>query len=110
MVLQFLHRNANLLFTEERNKIRRNDIREEQEALRSTLFVMQERKRGGRTNYHASADVTELWLLAVMVLKLVRAVVDWSHWFYRKFLFFFHLYFLIIYEINLGDERGTIAD
>lgn len=31
---------------------------------------------GSRTDYHASADVAELGLLAVVVLELVRPVVE----------------------------------
>ncbi len=53
------------------------------------------------TDYHASADVTELGFLAVVVLELVGFVVDpdnrlWSFWF-----LLLHLHLFLIYEVDL---------
>lgn len=59
---------------------------------------------GSRTDYHASADVAELGLLAVVVLELVGFVVDADDRLLRFWFLLFHLNFLLIYEVNLDTQ------
>lgn len=58
-----------------------------------------------RTDDHASTDVTELGLLAVVVLELVRFVVDPKDWIWRRFWFLLlHLHLLLINKIDLKTQ------
>lgn len=66
--------------------------------LLSSLFIV---IVGSRTDYHASADVAELGLLAVVVLELVGFVVDTDNGLLRFWFLLFHLNFLLIYEVDL---------
>lgn len=54
-----------------------------------------------RTDYHASADVTELWFLAVVVLEFVRLVIDPDDRLLRFWFLLLHLNLLLIYKIDL---------
>lgn len=65
---------------------------------------------GSRTDYHASADVAELGLLAVVVLKLVGLVVDTDDGFLRFWFLLFHLNFLLIYEVNLKTQSSRTSE
>lgn len=68
-------------------------------------------KQESLTDYHASADVTELWFLAVVVFELVRFVVDWLNGFWRRgLLSLLLLYLLIIDEIHLDTDGGMRKD
>lgn len=59
------------------------------------------------TNYHAGTDVTKLWLLAVVVLELVRSVVDWFVWLDRRqLILLLLLYLLIIDEVHLETGQN----
>lgn len=60
---------------------------------------------GSRTDDHASTDVTELGLLAVVVLKLVGFVVDANYRLLRFWFLLFHLNFLLVYEVNLDTQN-----
>lgn len=65
---------------------------------------MRNRMRSPRTDDHASADVTELGLLAVVVLELVGLVVDGFDGLQGGGVFLvvlFHL--LVVDEVHLGS-------
>lgn len=53
------------------------------------------------TDYHASADVTELWFLAVVVLEFVRFVINPDDRLLRFWFLLLHLNLLLIYKIDL---------
>lgn len=57
------------------------------------------------TDYHASADVTELGFLAVVVLELVGFVVDQYNRWWRFWFLLLHLNLLLIYEIDLDTQK-----
>lgn len=61
---------------------------------------------GSRTDYHASADIAELGLLAVVVLKLVGFVVNADDGLLRFRFLLLHLNFLLVYEVNLDTQRS----
>lgn len=63
-----------------------------------------------RTDDHASADVAELGLLAVVVLELVGFVVDADDGFLRFWFLLFHLNFLLVYEVNLDTQCSWIGN
>lgn len=56
------------------------------------------------TDYHASADVTELWFLAVMVLELVGFVVDPDNRLWRFWFLLLYLNLLLVYEVDLHQQ------
>lgn len=59
--------------------------------------------RSSRTDDHASADVAELGLLAVVVFELVGFVVDHDHGLGRRLgLLLLHLHLLIVDEVDLN--------
>lgn len=60
------------------------------------------------TDYHASADVTELWFLAVVVLEFVRFVINPDDSFLRFWFLLFHLNLLLIYKIDLYIKQNNI--
>lgn len=63
---------------------------------------------GSRTDYHASAGVAELGLLAVVVLELVGFVVDAEDGLLRFWFLLFHLNFLLIYEVDLDTRSSCV--
>lgn len=113
LVLQFLHLKANLLFTEEGEKEQLSSPINEFSfrpmhvcCLLSTFIVVV----GSRTDYHASADVAEFGLLAVVVLELVGFVVDADDGLLRFWILLFHLNFLLINEVDLGTHISWIGN
>lgn len=61
------------------------------------------------TDYHTSADVTELGFFAVVVLELVGFVVDSDNRRRRFWFLLLHLHLLIIYEIDLDTQRAYLS-
>lgn len=61
------------------------------------------------THYHASADVTELGFLAVVVLELVGFVVDTDNRLWRFWFLLLHLNLFLIYEIDLRAQRPHLS-
>lgn len=61
------------------------------------------------TDYHASADITELRFLAVVVLELVGFVVDPDNRLHRLWILLLHLNLLLIYEVDLDTQRSYIS-
>lgn len=61
------------------------------------------------TDYHASTDVTELWLLAVMVLELVRLIIHPDNRLLRFWVLLLHLNLLFIYKVDLRIKKRIIT-
>ena len=59
------------------------------------------------TDYHASADITELGFLAVMVFEFVGFVIDTDNGFFRFWFFLLHFHLLLINEIDLDTQQDT---
>lgn len=60
------------------------------------------------TNYHASADITELWFLAVVVLELVGFVIDPDNSLNRFWFLLLHLNFLLVYKVDLDTHKSDL--
>lgn len=61
------------------------------------------------TDYHTSTDITELRLLAVVVLELVGFVIDPDNRWWRFWFLLLHLNLLLIYEIDLDTQGAYIS-
>lgn len=56
------------------------------------------------TDYHAGANITELWFLAVVVLELMGFVVDPNNRLWRFWFLLLHLHLLLIDEVDLDAQ------
>lgn len=98
LVLQFLHLNANLLFTEGASPEQSGHTGEEFRFHNTGGS----QETAARTHDHARADVAELGLLAVVVLELVRPVVERLDRLYgRSLVLLLLLHLFLINEVHL---------
>lgn len=102
LVLQFLHLRANLLFTG------RAEVEKLKHCYLSIHYLFNQINPIIHTDYHASTDVTELWFLAVVVLKFVRFVINSDDRLLRFWFLLFHLNLLLIYKIHLHIFKKKI--
>lgn len=111
--MQFLHLRANLLFTKKKCTKKRQRLGESETEMahrrKPVLAFALSTSRPTHTDYHTSADVTELGFLAVVVLELVGLVIDADNRVCRFWVLLLHLHLLIVDEIDLKTKKDQIS-